>query len=117
MASGTRTIYRGTVYFHETILAMVVHPGTLQERLAVGMQNLMSLDTPGSMPDELMDQYTELVAMTTCRDADTVDIAAPHLKGQGRIVATCMTMTDDEASAAANLIVHLHKCLEELRPL
>lgn len=115
-ANMRREIYRGTVYFAETVQAMAMHPGTLQERLADAMPNITGNELPGAMPDELMDQFRELVAMTTCRSADDVDIA-PHLKGEGTIRATCLTMTDAEALQAARLLVHLHVCLQELLPL
>jgi type III secretion system FlhB-like substrate exporter len=107
--------YRGTYLFSETIYAMAQHPGTLQQRLADAMQQLSSVDMPGSMPESLVGQVAELFAWTTKVDPRAMDIAPEGMREDGSFNATCLTMSNDEAARAVGRIVHLAQCMDELR--
>jgi hypothetical protein len=99
-------------YVWETVAELARGTGTIQDRLSHAAQNLPTLGLPGSVPPHLVGEYESLMAELTSVDPEATDIIA--YRGQGTIVATCMTMTDAQAIAVVERILNFKVSLDEI---
>lgn len=107
--------YRATYKVPEAIAAIARATGTIQERLVAGANELAMLDLGGEsdLPAELRDEFRALFATLTV--AEPITVGPGGARFEGKIEATCLRMSAEQAQAAIDRILGFQMSLDEIR--